>query len=331
MRQAEDALPDRVTLVAFAVMTVMVGVNANAVKETTHELAPMWSAGIRFAAAALILMAIVLIQRQPFPRGRALVGSLLFGALSFAAFFAFAYAGIKLLPIGVAALIFASVPLITFLAAVLHRIERFRRLTLVGSLIVVGGIALMGGGAAEGPVSTIGILALLAAGVSAAEAAVVAKRFPPVPPLVMNAVGMTVGAVALLILSFALGEAHPVPSQTATWVALVYLVLLGSIVVFVTYLWVLRRWTASGTSYQFVLAPIVAVVFAWLFQDERVTLQLIVGGILVLAGVYVGALLHIGKRESESRAVAETPVEAATPEEARPEMAGVPAHCVRCP
>ncbi|HEX2068854.1 MAG TPA: EamA family transporter, partial [Actinomycetota bacterium] len=260
-----------------------------------------------------------------------LLGSLLFGTLSFAAFFAFAYWGIRLLPISIAAVIFASVPLITFLAAVMHRLEPFRWLTLAGALIVLVGIGLMAGVAGTESISIIGILALIGAGVSAAEGAVVAKRFPSLPPVVMNAVGMTAGAVILLFLSFATGEAHRAPAQTATWLALIYLVLLGSIATFITYLFVLRRWTASGTSYEFVLAPIVAVVFAALFQDERITTGLIAGGALVLAGVYVGALLHVGKGEQKGRASEADQAEFSGEDRDRPELAGVPADCVRCP
>ncbi|HEX2090472.1 MAG TPA: EamA family transporter [Actinomycetota bacterium] len=333
MKAAEEPRPDRLTLAAFGALVLMVGINGNAVKATVNELAPLWSAGIRFTAAALILIAVLLIRRQHLPRGRALFGAVLFGTLSFAAFFAFAYWGIQLLPISIAAVIFASVPLITFLAAVLHGLEPFRWLTLAGALIVVVGIALMAGVARSESISIIGILALIGAGVSAAEGAVVAKRFPLLPPIVMNAVGMTAGAVILLVLSFASGEAHEAPAQGATWLALVYLVLLGSIATFITYLFVLGRWTASGTSYEFVLAPIVAVVFAAIFQDERVTTGLVAGGALVLAGVYVGALLHAGKGEQKRAASRPDEAAASLPEETqdRPELAGVPADCVRCP
>lgn len=87
-----------VTITAFAGLVLMVGINLAAVKVTVEELAPMWSAGLRFAAAALILGAVVLVGRHPLPRGRALVGSLLFGFLSFAAFFAFVYWGSSAFP-----------------------------------------------------------------------------------------------------------------------------------------------------------------------------------------------------------------------------------------
>jgi drug/metabolite transporter (DMT)-like permease len=54
---------------------------------------------------------------------------------------------------------------------------------------------------------------------------------------------------------------------------------------------VLRRWTASGTSYGFVVIPLVTVVVAASLAGEQITLSFVSGGILVLAGVVVGALL----------------------------------------
>ncbi|MDP8956197.1 MAG: EamA family transporter [Actinomycetota bacterium] len=321
--EKSETSPDRLALLGFIALVLIGGINFPAVKATVHELAPMWSAGLRFTAGALILLAVVAVGRKPFPRGRALAGSLLFGALSFGAFYAFAYLGIARVPAGAASVILASAPLATFIAAVLHRLESFRWLTLAGALLAIVGIAIMVGGPGGGSLSVAGILALLAASICAAEAGVVAKKFPSVPPLTMNGVGMAVGGVVLLALSFLGNESHAIPRLAGTWLWLIYLVLLGSIVLFVTYLFVLRRWTASGTSYVFVLFPVVAVAFGALFQDERITLGLVLGGLLVIAGVYVGALLHVGGSESKAAP--------AVDEDGRPELAGVPADCVHCP
>jgi drug/metabolite transporter (DMT)-like permease len=328
-----EAGPDRLALIGFAVLVLIGGVNFPAVKATVQELAPMWSAGLRFTAAALILFAVVLVRRQPLPRGRALAGTLLFGALSFAAAYAFAYWAIERLSAGVASIILASVPLTTFIAAVLQGLERFRWQTLAGALLAIGGIAMMAGGPGAGSLSIAGLLALLLASICIAQAAVIAKRFPPVPPMVMNAVGMAMGGVILLAISLFSGEPRAVPTQGATLLGLAYLVVLGSIVLFLTYLFVLRRWTASGTSYAFVLFPVVAVVFAAIFQDERITTALVVGGVMVMAGVYVGALLHIERSELKAAEpqIETSPAVASAAEEDRPELAGVPADCVRCP
>jgi drug/metabolite transporter (DMT)-like permease len=68
------------------------------------------------------------------------------------------------------------------------------------------------------------------------------------------------------------------------------MVIIGSGVVFTLYVVVLKYWDASRANYGFVVIPIVTVlVSAWLL-DEKVTVGLIFGGALVLAGVYLGAL-----------------------------------------
>ena len=72
--------------------------------------------------------------------------------------------------------------------------------------------------------------------------------------------------------------------------ALLYLVLFGSVGTFVLGLYVLKRWTASATSYSLVLMPIVTILFASWIADEPITSALLVGGLFVLSGVYIGAL-----------------------------------------
>jgi drug/metabolite transporter (DMT)-like permease len=80
----------------------------------------------------------------------------------------------------------------------------------------------------------------------------------------------------------------------ATWAAVGYLVVVGSVVVFVLYLVVLRYWAASRAAYGFVLIPFVTVVLSAWLDNESLGVGLLVGGLLVLAGVYVGALRPTG-------------------------------------
>ena len=81
-----------------------------------------------------------------------------------------------------------------------------------------------------------------------------------------------------------------VPQRAATWVALGYLVVVGSVVVFVLFLFVLRHWAASRTAYVYVLVPFVTVALSAWLDDEPVGAGLVLGGLLVLTGVYIGAL-----------------------------------------
>jgi drug/metabolite transporter (DMT)-like permease len=94
----------------------------------------------------------------------------------------------------------------------------------------------------------------------------------------------------LLVLTFVFGETIALPESALTWLAQVYLILIGSVVGFTLYVFVLNRWTASAVSYEGVLIPIVAILLATWLQDERITWAFGIGAILVLIGVYVGAL-----------------------------------------
>lgn len=83
----------------------------------------------------------------------------------------------------------------------------------------------------------------------------------------------------------------PLPTQIGTWIAFLYLVILVTIVSFVLYLFMLNKWSASGTSYGFVLMPFVTIIEASIFAGEEITSNFLVGAGMVLIGVFVGALL----------------------------------------
>jgi drug/metabolite transporter (DMT)-like permease len=70
----------------------------------------------------------------------------------------------------------------------------------------------------------------------------------------------------------------------------------------VSYLVVLRYWTASRAAYGFVITPLVTVLLSAWLDDERLSAGLVLGALLVLAGVYVGALRPARSRSS-SRSV----------------------------
>jgi drug/metabolite transporter (DMT)-like permease len=286
----ESALPDRLTLTAFAAVTLMGGTNFVAVKFTVRDLDPFWGAGSRFLVSAALLFLIVAVRRLPLPRGGALVGAVLYGILSFTAFYAFTYYAIQRLPAGIAATLGATVPLLTLLFAVVQGLETFRLRGLIGALVAVGGIALLAGGAGEGTIHLPSVFAILAGAACGAEAGIVLKRFPGTHPITTNAVAIGIGAVLLLALGAVAGESFALPSRAVTWTAMTYLATLGTVGLFILYVFALNRWTASGMSYIFVLMPVVAVVLSAVLLEERVTFRFGISAALVLAGTYIGAL-----------------------------------------
>jgi drug/metabolite transporter (DMT)-like permease len=106
----------------------------------------------------------------------------------------------------------------------------------------------------------------------------------------MNAVGMVTAAALLLGGAALAGDPFALPQRPSTWVAVAYVGVVGSVVVFVVYLIVARIWSASRAAYLFVVTPVVTVFLSAWLDDEPIGSGLVAGGLLVLAGVYIGAL-----------------------------------------
>jgi drug/metabolite transporter (DMT)-like permease len=280
---------ERVALAAFIANAVLAGGNAVGIRFTNRELDPLWGAGLRFSLAAVLLLVVMAVLRSAPPRGRALTGALLYGVFNFAGAFALAYYGYVRVHAGLGQTLLALVPLATLLLAVAWRQERLRVAAVVGTLLALAGIAVMSRARREA-VPLLSLLALVGSALCFAQAAVLVRRFPRLHPVVTNAVGMAAGAALLVAGSVVAGESIVLPRRAATWAALGYLVLFGSVAVFVLYVVVLRYWAASRAAYVFVLIPFVTVVLSVWLDDEPVGAGLVLGGLLVLAGVYVGAL-----------------------------------------
>jgi drug/metabolite transporter (DMT)-like permease len=282
--------PDQVTLAAFAALVLIGGSNVVAVSLSNKDLPPFFGAGLRFAAAGAILLTVVAVRRIQLPRGRALFGTVMYGLLGFAGSYALAYWALVRLTAGVAAVLLASVPLLTFFFAWAHRLEPFRWRALIGAMIAVAGIIILIGGDLSLDVPIGPMVAALGAAAAVAESGVVIKQFPPSHPVATNGLAMTMGAAVLLAISAISGEGWVLPDRAFAWGVYAYLVLFGSVALFGLFLFVLGRWTASATSYFTVLMPIVSTVLAAWVLDQRVTAGLALGGAVILIGVYVGAL-----------------------------------------
>lgn len=285
-----ETSPDVRTLAAFGGAVLIGGANFVAVKFSNEDLAPSYGAGLRFAAAALLLFLLVRLLRLPFPSGRGWFGTLMFGIIGFGVAYASLYYAVAGLGAGTTAVIMASTPLATLAFAVLHGQERFTARGLVGGVLAIAGIGILSAGSIEGEVRLLHLLAALVGVLGAAESTVIIKAYPGAHPLSTNAVAMAAGAIFLLLASSFQAEEWILPSDVRTWLVLLWLVVAGSVGLFTLFLYVVQRWTASATVYAITMMPVVAVALGALVADEPITWQLASGGGLVLAAVYVGAL-----------------------------------------
>lgn len=295
---------DRRVLVAFAGVVLLGGTNLVLVVVTTRELDPLWSAALRFGGAGLLATLAAVAMRLRIPPARIFAVSVVYGSLAFFIGFALFYWGTQRVPAGIASVIMGSVPLLTFFLATTQRIERFRARGLLGASLAIVGIGLISARPPAGSLPILPMLAVVGAATSAAQSAIIVRRIPDAHPLVMNAVGMTTGAVLLLVSSLLAGESHTLPVSTGVRSALIVMITTSPLL-FVLFVFVIQRWSVTAASYQLVLFPLVSIVLAAILLDEPISASILIGAPLVLLGVYVGALAPDRSR-SEAAAGAST-------------------------
>jgi drug/metabolite transporter (DMT)-like permease len=284
-----EAAPDRLALAAFAGAVAIGGSNFVAIRFSNRELDPLWGAGLRFGLAAVVFGILFAGLRLSLPRGRDLALVAVYGLLSVGVAYGCLYWALRDVPAGIGAVVLAVGPLLTLLLAVAQGMERFSARALAGAVVALAGSAVLfaepGGDAVGwGSFALLGLAAL-----SASEAVVVSKFVSAAQhPVTINFVGITVGAAVLLLVAWAGGDRLVLPHEGETQLALAYLVA-ATVAIFLLVLFVVRRWTASATSYLFVLMPVVAVGMGALLLDEAITAATVVGGAIVCGGVYVGA------------------------------------------
>ncbi|MEO3809329.1 EamA family transporter [Sphaerisporangium sp. B11E5] len=273
---------------ALAAVYVVWGSTYLGIMVAIESIPPLISGGLRFTAAALVLGAVLAVVRgrRAFRMTRKeFLSAGLVGVLLLATGNGMVALAEKHISSGLAALLVASVPLWLVVFRVLAR-DRPHLLTLAGVLVGfcgVAGLSLDGGG----PGGTTGIVIVLAGSLSWSVGSFLAGRLPmPKDQFAANTVEMTVGGVGMLLAGPVIGERlHVTEVTTASWLALAYLVFLGSLVGFTSYTWLLGNAPISLVSTYAYVNPVVAVLLGLVILHETVTPQMLAGGLVIVIGV----------------------------------------------
>jgi len=287
--------PSRFALLsAFAIVYVVWGSTFLAIRFAIETLPPFLMASARFLVAGSLLYAWSrLVNGAGAPtsahwRATAGVGVLLLlggnGLLVWSE---------QRIPSGVAALLVGTVPCFMVLIDWLRPGgSRPTGLVVAGLLLGVLGLAwlvgpdrLLGGGRAD----LIGTVVVVAGSFSWALGSVYSRyAATPASPFLSTAMQMLGGGAALLLLSVLLGEpwAFDVSDVSLRSVlGVLYLIVLGSIVAFSAYIWLLRASTPTRVSTYAYVNPVIAVILGWALAGEALTTRMIVAAIVIVSGV----------------------------------------------
>lgn len=286
-RSAASPRPAAGPWLAFGVSCAIWGSTFLFIRFSNDTTPPVWGAGLRLALASLILTAIAFARRLPWPRGDQLRAALWFGIVDFGVSLPLLYWGEQRVPSGIAAVIFATIPLSTSLFARLLGLEPLRRRTVLASVAALAGVALMFSSDLGGGFEPARLAAVALAAWTASLAGVLLKRAPGGHPVATNAWAQGVGGLMCIVASRVLGEAQRFPSAQA-WIAIGYLTVLGSVVAFVAFAWLLQHWPVTRTSFIAVVIPVLALMLGAIARHERPGVLALVGAVLIWGAVLVG-------------------------------------------
>jgi drug/metabolite transporter (DMT)-like permease len=298
-------------VVAFAAVYVIWGSTYLTIHIAIETIPALLMSGARFILAGLLLLAFS--HRPGAPRERltlihwrsaVIIGGclLLFGNGGVAW-------GEQYLPSGFVALIIATVPLWMALFAPAFGGRWINWTAAVGIAVGLAGIVLLvrPGGGGAGHWQT---LVVLLAPILWAIGSLYARTAPaPRQPLTAIAMEMIAGGILLSIAGVAggeLGHVHLATVSFASVAAFVYLVLIGALVGYVAYIWLLHHVSVTAASTYAFVNPVVAVALGAIVLGEQVTPITVIAATLIVGAV---VLLLIGQsRKSEPAVTLEMPV-----------------------
>ncbi|MGC5018882.1 EamA family transporter [Micromonospora sp. DT47] len=300
---------------ALILVYVLWGSTYLGIRIAVESLPPLASAATRFAAAGLVLAAVLRWRRGPgalrVDRGQlgsaALVGFLLLASGNGLVVLAESGPPGVAVPSGIAALLVATVPLLVVVLRTATG-DRPRGWTFAGVTLGFLGLVLLvlpTGGAGAAPLA--GALTVVAAATCWSIGSFLSGRLRmPADPFVATVYEMFAGAAALAVLAVGRGELRgfsPAEVTTRSWLALAYLMVAGSLVAFTAYVWLLAHAPISLVATYAYVNPVVAVGLGALLVAEPVTAQVLLGGAVIVAGVALVVSTERPRRPVEGAAV----------------------------
>jgi drug/metabolite transporter (DMT)-like permease len=269
-------------------VTIKVGLN--------HGMPPLSFAGIRFFASGLILLGIawamgrLKVERSDIWK-LALLGLFQTG-LQNALFFT----GVHLTNAGVSAIFINLQPFFVILFAPLFfEGSKVTPIRMFGVIVGFGGVVAVTGGWGSLPDGySLGILSLVGAAITWAFSNIAVKRMIATrDPIVVTSVQMTLGAAPLVLVGRFVEGPLMAGADTTAWLMLGYLAVFATWVPFFAWYKALSFGEVGRVSVFAFLLPVYGVVSGWLFLNEKMSVGIALGMVMVAAGI---ALVNVNAR-----------------------------------
>ena len=293
--EADTHRPTWKTLLAFAIIYFVWGSTYLAILVGVREVPPLLLAAMRFLVSGVVLYGWMIASGERSPSWTEWKSASLLAVLIFVIDYGLLFWAEQRVPSGIAAVMLAMIPVFMALCEIIFL--RTQRLTIrlaLALLLGIGGVGVLMshtlnlGGA---PIDKLGATALIFASISWSIASVLARKLPlPSSKVMSSGAQMLSGRILLAIAAGVFGEFrdfHPWAVSRGAWLALLYLIVAGSIIGFTAYVWLIHHESPTKVGTYAYVNPIVAVLVGYFLGGEALTARTILGTFLVLISVIV--------------------------------------------
>lgn len=253
--------------------------------------------GIRQTIGGLCYVIFFLVKGVPLPKGKEWIHILVLSFLTFMLSNGLSTWGVEYISSGLGSIMGAIFPLWLVIIGLVVSRATMPRLAIIGLILGFAGVCIIFYEHLNdflNPDFRFGILISMIATWTWAFATLYTKKHAATyNPYFSLGLQMLISGVVLIAGtaitdSKNLNTAIPITQiPWQSWVSIAYLVVFGSIISFVAYLYALQNLSAEQTSIYAYVNPVVAVFFGWLLFEEKLTVFIIAGGVVALYGIYL--------------------------------------------
>ncbi|MGB5916458.1 MAG: DMT family transporter [Phormidesmis sp.] len=253
-------------------------------------LSPLIIVAGRMGIAAIVLNAIILLQGYRWPqRKRVWLECAALSVVNNLLPFGFVVWGQQYINASLASILIASAPVFTVVIASLVGKERLTLMRAAGVLVSFSGVVvLIGPQVLRGlDLRGMGEIAMLCAALCYSLAGFWGRRFQAVPAQLVSTMTITMGALIVVPLMFALESPLEVDWQWSAGLSVVALGVFSTAIAYIVYFKLLADVGVVNTSLVSFLVPLSALVMSLVFLKERLSTEAILGMSLILIGLGV--------------------------------------------
>jgi drug/metabolite transporter (DMT)-like permease len=277
---------------ALVTVWIVWGTTYLAIAVSVRSLPPLLAGGVRFLLAGTLLYAWAIRRGDregDRPTRRHWRSAAIIGALLLMCSNGMIMVAEKTVPSGLTALIVAMVPLwIAFFDRILFG-RRLQPRVTIGLITGFFGAALLVGGSIQGDKNVAGTVMVIGAALSWTLGSLYARDARlPARPLVGTAMEMLAGGAMLVAAGVIRGELSgldPSTFRVSSMLALLYLVVFGSLVGYSSYVWLIRSAPTELASTYAYVNPVVAVFLGSVILNEPLTARTVLAGAIVVVSV----------------------------------------------